>query len=576
MPDAAIDRPRHPPDCPPSAGWLGFCISAGLAALSFGVFCLAMRNGFVNFDDDLYVSSNRHVQAGLTARSVAWAWTTLHAGYWQPLTWISLQLDTQLFGRASWGYHLTNVVWHATNAALFFAVLRRLTGSTWRSAAAAALFAVHPLRVESVAWVTERKDVLSTFFALLTLLAYAWHAECPSWRRYGLVIAGLTLGLAAKPMLVTLPVALLLLDYWPLGRWRGGEGTRRSPLELALEKVPLLTVALAFGAITIYAQESSHALLTLERVPFAARLGNAVLAYGWYLGATFWPLGLAPTYPHPGPDLSWLWVAGVALLLLAISALVALDVRRRPYLAVGWLWFLITLLPVVGLLQAGEQPWADRFTYLPHLGLLLALVWSGHDLAVRCGIPRGLRLAATGAIIAACAVASLLQVGRWHDSVTILEHALRVAADNPVAHNTLGAALLEKGRTDEAVCHFREALQLDPGSVKARFNLGLGLERQGRANEAVTQYQEALRLAPGFAPGHFNLGVLYAGQGQIAPAIAAFQQSLHLEPDFAAAHYNLAAALVEDGRADEAAPHFAEAVRLDPDFERRRKGVRTR
>jgi Flp pilus assembly protein TadD len=540
----------------------GFLISLGLAVLSVGVFCVALRNGFVNFDDDLYVTENRQVLAGLTARSLSWAWTTLHAGYWQPMTWMSLQLDAQLFGRPAWGFHLTNVLWHAADVVLLFWVLRQMTGSTGRSAALAALFAVHPLRVESVAWVSERKDVLSTFFGLLALLAYVDYTRRPGLLRYALVMAALTVGLMAKPMLVTLPAVLLLLDFWPLRRWPG------LPLrKLVVEKLPLLAVAVAFAAITVYAQESGRALLTLERVSVPVRLGNAVLAYGWYLGALFWPVGLAPTYPHPGPNLSWLHVAGVALVLLAISALAALQARRRPYLLVGWLWFLGTLVPVVGLLQAGEQPWADRFTYVPHIGLLLMLVWGGHDLIAR-RVGRPGRIAFTGAVVAAWAVASVIQVTRWRDSVTILEHALWVAPDNPVAHNTLGAALLQRDELDEAVKQFREAIRLDPGSVKAQFNLGVAFDRQRRAGEAIEQYQATLRLDPDFAPAHFNLGVQFAGQGRTAEAIDAFAQAVRLEPHFAPAHYNLAAALVEGGRPDDAAPHFTEAVHLDADFER--------
>jgi Flp pilus assembly protein TadD len=555
----------------------GLFISLGLAGLAAVAFAPALRNDFVNFDDNLYVSENRQVLAGMTADSVAWAWTTLHAGYWQPLTWMSLQLDTQLLGRSAWGFHLTNQCWHVVNVVLLFWTLRRLTGSTWRSAAVAALFGVHPLRVESVAWISERKDVLSTFFGLLTLVAYQAYAERPRLWRYAVVMVALALGLMAKPMLVTLPVVLLLLDFWPLGRApfgvRAVGGPAAAPASwtwLVVEKLPLFALAVAVGVVTIIAQEQAHALLSLERLSLPVRLGTAVMAYGWYLAKTVWPAGLAPTYPHPGPELSWPAVGGIALALAAITALALTSARKRPYFLVGWFWFLVTLAPVVGLLQAGEQPWADRFTYVPHIGLLLMLVWGAYDVMQFAQVSRELRHLVTAVLVVACVGASIVQTIRWHDSVTIMTHALRVAEANPVAHNTLGVALLQQGHADQASRHFREALRLDPGSVKATFNLGLALAQQGDSDAAAAQYRETIRLDPAFAPAHYNLGVTLAQQGSIAAAMAAFEEALRLEPAMAPAHYNLAVALVEIGKADEAMAHFAEAMRLNPDFERMR------
>ena len=569
----APEPSRNAAASPPRVGLL---ISLALAGLATVAFAPALRNGFVNFDDNLYVTENRQVLACLSTESLIWAWTTLHAGYWQPLTWMSLQMDAQLFGPAAWGYHLTNELWHVVNVVLLFWVLRCLTGSTWRSATVAALFGVHPLRVESVAWVSERKDVLSTFFGLLTVLAYQAYTVRPGLLRYGAVAAALTLGLMAKPMLVTLPALLLLLDFWPLRRGHASaadgqpDAAPASWSRLVLEKVPLFALALAFGVVTIIAQERAHALLSLQRLSLPVRLGTAVMAYGWYLNKTVWPAGLAPSYPHPGPELSWAGVGGIALGLLAISVLALVNAGKRPYFAVGWFWFVAVLVPVVGLLQAGEQPWADRFTYVPHIGLLLLVVWGCHDLLLLAKVTRPLRLLAAGTAVAVCVVASMVQTTHWRDSVSIMTHALRVNEENPVAHNTLGAALLQQRRPGEAIHHFREALRLDPGSIKASFNLGLALANEGRADEAAAQYRAALHLDPGFAPAHYNLGITLAQLGEIAPAVAAFEEALHLEPAMAPAHYNLAVALVEAGRADEASPHFAEAMRLNRDFERMR------
>jgi tetratricopeptide (TPR) repeat protein len=555
-------------------------LSSLLAVLAFGTFLPALRNGFVAFDDDLYVTENRHVQAGVTSADLRWAWTTLHAGYWQPLTWMSLQLDAQVYSARAWGYHLSNCLWHAANAVLFFWVLRAFTGSTWRSAAAAALFAVHPLRVESVAWVTERKDVLSTFWGLAALLAYRAYVACPSLVRYGLVAAALTLGLMAKPMLVSWPVLLLLLDDWPLRRWRpasssqsdGVDGRPPAPTEswtwLILEKVPLLAIALASAILTVYAQQRAQALLPLERVPLEIRLGNAVLAYGWYLGTTVWPVGLAPFYPHPRLNFSWTHVAATASVLVAVSALVA-GMRSRPYLRVGWLWFLIATVPVLGLIQAGEQPWADRFTYVPQMGLLLLLVWSGRDLLAGARAPTWVCTAMAGSAVAACVPLTWIQASRWQDTVTLMEYTLAVTRDNPVAHNTIGSALLQR-RPEAAAAHFREAIRLDPQLAKAHYNLGLALAALQRVDDAIAAYEQALAVHPDFVPAHFNLATLLAQLHRTGEAIPHFRRALEVDPNFAAAHYNLALALVSDGRPAEADHHFTAAVQLEPEFARQR------
>jgi tetratricopeptide (TPR) repeat protein len=541
----------------------------GLIALALFLATLAcyaqvVGNGFVNFDDNLYVSDNRQVQAGLSVGSVVWSWTTFHAGYYQPLTWLSLQLDAQLFGTAAWGYHLSNLLWHAANVVLLFALLRRLTGAVWRSAAVAALFAVHPLHVESVAWVTERKDVLSTFWALVTLLAYHRYAERPSLSRYLAVLVAFALGLMAKPMLVTLPCVLLLLDWWPLRRWQGEAGPRASSWRLLGEKLPLFALAALFSAVTVLAQNQAGALVPLQRIPLAVRVAHAPVACVWYLGKTFWPAGLAPFYPHPGPDLTAWQVGGATLLLLAITG--AALAARRPYCLVGWLWFLGMLVPVLGLVQAGEQPWADRFVYLPHVGLFLALVWGAADLLAAWSVPPVVRATLAAAVLIALAIQTWLQVGLWHDSVTLLEHALQVAGPNPVAEETLGGALLKAGQPAAAVRHLREAVRLGPNRPRPHYNLGLGLATLGEREEAARHYREALRLDPGFALAHYNLGVVLIGLGRREPAIEQFEAAIRHDPALAPAHFNLAAARGEQGDRGSAIRHFQQVLDLEPDF----------
>jgi tetratricopeptide (TPR) repeat protein len=535
-------------------------IACGLLALTLAASAPALHNGFVNFDDDLYVTANRRVLAGPGGEGLRWAWTTLHAGYYQPLTWTSLQLDAWLFGPAPWGFHLTNVVLHAANVLLVFGALRRLTGAAWRSAAVAALFAVHPLHVESVAWVAERKDVLSTFFGLGCLWLYAAYAERPGVVRYVAVAAALALGLLAKPMLVTLPVLLLLLDWWPLRR-----GELWNP-RLLPEKLPLCALALAAGAVTVFAQYRGGALVPLERLPPGVRLGTAAVGCTWYLAETLWPAGLAPFYPHPGASLAWWQVAGAVALLVVISGGLVALARKRPYLLVGWLWFLVALAPVLGLVQAGEQPWADRFSYFPHVGLFILLVWGAGDLLALRPLPAAVPALGAAAVCLALFVRTADQVRYWRDSVTLLGHTLEVHPDNPVAHYTLGAALLQEGRPGEALGHFEEAVRLDPRNPRAQYNLGVGLAAVGRTDEAVERYEETLRLDPSFALAHYNLGVALVARGRRAEAIGHFTAAVQQDPELTPAHFNLAVALAEEGDEEGARAHFHTVLRLDPTF----------
>jgi tetratricopeptide (TPR) repeat protein len=535
-------------------------IAVGLVAVTLVVYARAIENGFVNFDDDLYVSRNPHVLSGLTEKNLQWSWTTLHAGYFQPLTWMSFQLDAELFGPEPAGFHRTNVLLHTANVLLIFVALRRMTGEVGRSVTVALLFAVHPLHVESVAWITERKDVLSLFFGLLAILAYIAYARRPGFGRYIAVTVAFVLALLAKPMLVTLPFVFLLLDFWPLRR-----NVRLS--RLLIEKAPLFATSVAAGLMTIYAQRHVGALLSLERIPFSARASNALVAYGWYLEKTVWPMNLAPFYPHPGDTLPWWLVALCALLLVVISGLVLYYWRRQPAFAVGWIWFVVAIVPVLGLVQAGDQAVADRFVYYPHLGLLILIVWAVDEFRVRRSIATERTLGVSAIVGIVLAVCTWMQIDYWRDSITVLEHALDVSPDNPVAHYTLGAALLDEGKAAAAVPHFSEAVRLDPKNPKAHYNLGLGLVQIGKPAEAVSHYREAIRLNPDFAgPARYNLGVAFAQLKDTRAAIQQFNEALRFDPEMAAARYNLGVAHAELGEIDEAIRQFRTVLDLSPTF----------
>ena len=526
-------------------------VAAALAAVVLVVFWPTLTNDFVNYDDDRYVTQNPHVQQGFDAASLRWAWTTGDF-YWQPLTWTSHMLDWRLWGAAPAGHHATSVALHATNTALLFALLAAMTGEVWRSALAAALFGLHPLRVESVAWVAERKDVLSTFLWLVTTLAYVWYAKAPSLRRMALVAIGLALGLMAKPMLVTLPATLLLLDWWPLGRLR----TRDDLWPRVREKLPLVPLVVASLWITV-ALEHQGAIGTLDEFSFAARVQNAIVAYAAYLWMLVWPVNLWVPYLHARGGIPWWQVASAAALLIAVTA-AAIRVREsRPWVLVGWLWYLGTLLPVIGLVQAGEQAMADRFTYVPQIGIVMALVWL---LPAGAGVP----LAAAAAVaLALLAVRTRAQIAVWRDSVTLFAHALAGDERNPVAHLNLGYALGERGDLEGARRHFERTLELRPQSPRAHVGLGNVLVGSGQPDAAVAHYRDALAMDPESEHALANLGFALAGQGRTDEAIALYRRALAVDPNFAVAHRYLGVALANAGRPAEALPEFEQAVRLD-------------
>ena len=532
-----------------------------LVLVTFAAFGEVRNHQFIQFDDPYYLTANPAVQEGLTTKGIIRAFTSIYAGYWIPLTWLSHMLDYRIFGWHPGGHHLTNLVFHIANTLLLFLWLLRVTQALGPAFLVAALFAWHPLHVESVAWVAERKDVLSTFFWLLTMWAYLRYGERPGWGRYGLILLSFTLGLMAKPMLVTLPFVLLLLDYWPLGRWAPGGCPPRS---LILEKIPLLVLAALGSIVTLLAQKEVGAMALLGEIPFSSRVATALVAYLWYPLKMFWPSGLAILYPHP-LDTIPLWQAlGAGLLLVLISFGTVWRTRRNPYLPVGWLWYLVTLAPVIGLVQVGNQAWADRYTYVPLIGLFILVAWGARDLTAGWPGARVLRPLGAGMILTALLICTILQVRYWRDSVSLFEHTLGVTGDNFVIHNNLGVALANQGKMEQAAPHFLEALRLNPHNARAQNRLGEELFAQGKIWEAEAKFQRAIKLKPDWGEAYNNLGRVDAYQGKIDHALAMFQKAIDLDPNLAAAYKNLGLAWASLGEKQKAVALLTKAVELAP------------
>ena len=535
-------------------------LALALVAAIAIVFAPVVRHGFVNFDDPQYVSENPFVTGGLTLRGISWAFTTGYAGNWHPLTWMSHMLDVQTFGLDAGAHHVTNVVLHAASALLLFVLLHRMTGAPGRSWFVAALFAVHPLHVESVAWVAERKDVLSTLFWMLTIWAYVRYVSQPRAGRYLTVVVLFALGLMAKPMLVTLPFTLLLLDVWPL---------RRLPLRVR-EKLPLFALAIASSVITFAVQQQAGAVKELVTLPIGRRIANALVAYVTYIGKALWPSGLAAIYPYPESIAGWR--VAVALVLLAALAALAIRARQRyPYVLVGWLWYLVTLVPVIGLIQVGSQPIADRYTYVPLIGLFIIVAWGVPDLLARWPWRIGVIRAAAVLAIAACAVTARAQVRQWRNSVALWEHAIAVTTANYRAEGNLGHALASEGRLDEAVYHYAEAVRIHPGYAEAHNNLGLALATQGKIDEAMPHFTEAIRLCRITSKRMAISAPRWPGEDRYAEAINHFAIAVRLQPEqgrarqnLARAHYDFGRVLAEQGNVKQAIQQFLEALRLEP------------
>ncbi|HEV8112844.1 MAG TPA: tetratricopeptide repeat protein [Planctomycetota bacterium] len=519
-----------------------------LALATAGAYAGILHAGFVNLDDPVYVVQNEHVRAGLTLDGLRWAFGTTDGANWHPLTWISHMLDVQLFGVEPAGHHATSVVLHVASALVLLLALDRLTRAFWPSALVAALFALHPLHVESVAWIAERKDVLSTFFWMLVLLAYARHVEAPSRVRLAVVVVVFALGLMSKPMLVTLPCVLLLLDHWPLART-----ARTSPARLVREKIPLFALSAAASLAAYLAQRTTGAVAPRDVLSLTVRASNALVSYLRYLGRTFWPVDLAAYYPH-------LKVVEVGPLLAAIVVLGAItwfalrERRRRPYLLVGWLWYLGTLVPVIGIVQVGAQAMADRYTYVPLVGVFVMLAWSIPRIAAWSAVPA----------LAALALVTRHQVAYWKDTRTLFAHTLAVTVDNAIAEKCYGDALMAESDLDGAIAHLSEAVRLAPALVDAHNNLGAALGAKGRFEEALVQYRAELAARPRAAETLYNLGFALVSLGRVDEGIAAYEQALAIDPNLSDAHAKLGVALGTKSRFAEAETHFRAELRQTP------------
>lgn len=519
-------------------------ICLALMVLTTVAFWHLPENDFINYDDNLYVTENLQVQGGLSRAGLLWAMTATAAGNWHPLTWLSHMLDWQLFGAKAGGHHLTSFILHVFNTLLLFLVLVRFSQRLWPSALVAALFALHPLHVESVAWASERKDVLSTCFWLLTMWAYLRYVERPGKWHYLLVMVCFTLGLMAKPMVVTLPFVLLLLDYWPLKRWpqrraatgRPGRGkppsqpaSGQAPWRLIWEKIPLLFLAALSCLITLLVQK--QAMPGIDLLPPAIRLANAMVAYVTYLGKLFWPLNLSVFYPYQTNTLAWWQPVAAALLLASLSGLVIRWGRKFPYLPVGWFWYLGTLVPVIGLVQVGEQAMADRYTYIPLIGIFIILAFGAADLAAGRRRRQVVLTASCGLALLACLVLTWRQVGYWQNSITLFGRALAVTKDNYLAYDKMGLAYDEQGRPDQAIEMYRQTIRLSPKFFDAYNNLAIDLADRGEITAAIPLFQEAIRLRPDLDRPYFNLGKAYLQQGRVEQAREMFAMAIKKNPD---------------------------------------------
>jgi Tfp pilus assembly protein PilF/uncharacterized membrane protein YhaH (DUF805 family) len=566
-----------------------------LFGLVFGTFLPALHNGFTNYDDNIYVTGNTRVQGGLSPANVVWAFTSMDASNWHPLTWLSHLTDCTLYGLKPEGHHFTSVLLHAINTVLLFLALYRMTGANWRSLFVAAVFGLHPLRVESVAWVAERKDVLSTLFGLLTLMAWTgytrsvasgkWQVAGGKWQVtsgesvtrhpsqfYALALVFFAFSLMSKPMLVTMPFVLLLLDYWPLARVTSGKWQVASG-KLVVEKIPFFALAVASCAVTYVAQKNGGAMVLMAGQPFPARFENAVVSYCRYLGKLFWPEHLIVLYPVV--DHWQIKVVILAVLLLSgISAATIATRRSHPYLMTGWFWFLGTLVPVLGLVAVGEQAMADRYTYFPLIGVLILIVWGVEELT-RAWRYRMLALSlASAGIIMACIMLTRQNIAYWKSSETLFRHVIAVNNDNYSAHCNLADALVAQGNLEEALSEFQTALKMKPDSFENHSNVGMALAYLGRMDEAIVEFQNALKLNPDYGLTHQNLGMALEQKNLLEPATHEYEEAVRLMPSYAPAHNSLGVALAKKGRLDEALTQFQLAVRLDPTFQPARDNLK--
>ena len=577
---------------PNNRTWLLAAALIALTALTLAAYWRLPKCEFVNYDDEVYITDNQRISAGLTADNIRWAFTTVDAANWHPLTWLSYLVDAQAGGIDAGRFHLTNLLLHLASTLLLFLLLRRMLKSPWRSALVAALFAVHPLHVESVAWVAERKDVLSGLFWLLTMWAYVKYAEKPGPRTYLPVVLLFVLGLMSKPMLVTLPIVLLLLDYWPLGRFRAEVESQKSKVErreskvaqrstpvtrnpepgtiprlglgkLVWEKAPLFLLSAASCIITFYAQDKGGAVNPFSRYPMGMRIENALCSYVTYLWKMVVPAKLAVFYPHPGHPPIW-QTAGCTAILALMTALVLRASKKHPYLLFGWLWYVITLIPVIGIVQVGWQAMADRYAYIPLIGIFITIAW-----AIPEPRRRGMTVAMSAvlcAVVATMAVITSIQTRYWQDGYSLFTRAIDVTEDNYLAYNNLGNIYKDEGDIDTAADYYRQALSAYPDYALGHLNLCSVLTRQGRIPEAIEEGRTAIEIAPESYEAHTNLAIALVEQGRLAESIEEFRKVVAIQDYYPRGHFNLGRALMLDGKHDEAMEEYKVAISQQPDF----------
>jgi len=546
-------------------------VCACLAVLCLVGYEQVRRNEFVGWDDDDYITENTRVNTGLTVRNVVWAFGKNNISYWHPLAWLSHMLDCELFGTRPAGHHLVSLFLHIVNALLLFIVLNRTTGATWKSAFVAALFVLHPINVDSVAWAAERKNVLSTFFLMLTILAYVYYCEKPNFHRYVAVFLLTAAGLLAKPTVAVLPFILLLLDYWPLQRLQlsslsGPEAGRLSLYRAVIEKVPLFMISAAVVFTSSFILRSRQVTIPVRFVPVTLRLANALVSYASYIANMLWPRNLAVHYPYPKYVPFW-HVAAAALLLVCITILAVCLARKKKFFIVGWLWFVGTLVPVSGLIQAGLWPaMADRFAYVPLIGLFIILAWAVPDLLQKHKYKTQALIVASTAVLLILLVLTRRQVYFWKDSYTLFSHTLKVTENNAPMHNNLANTLKDRNDIDAAIHHYRQALSIDPLYPKAHYNLAFILQLRGRTDEAISHYRQVLKIRPNNTDARNNLGMALMSKGKIDEAVEQYTLALKIDPDDTDLHYNLGIALQRLKRFDEAVIQFQQTLKIRPDF----------
>ncbi|MGO8988895.1 MAG: tetratricopeptide repeat protein [bacterium] len=554
-------------------------IFLSLIFLTMTAYWEVRRNDFINLDDNLYVTENSHVQKGITLKGIFWAFTSTENGQWHPITWLSHMIDYQFFGLDARGHHMTNLLLHIINTLLLFILLYRMTAAAWQSGFVAALFALHPLHVESVAWISERKDVLCAFFWILALMTYFRYVKNQTKRWRLLLLLCFIFAVMAKSMAVTLPFVLLLLDYWPLSRMELKEtdhipilfaspsltlmNRNISIVKLLSEKLPLFSVSAVISLFTIFTNYRVGSLTSVDKLSWMVRFQNAAVSYVGYISKMFWPSPLAVLYPHQIKLPFW-HVAWAASIFLIITVLVLLVKKKRPYLVVGWMWYVVTLLPVIGLVQAGIQRMADRFAYIPMIGLLIIVVYGCADIVNKWHLSKAVLSGACGLVLLILMLCTKSQVILWRNSITLFEHTLSVTANNYLIYNNLGVTLARQGKDQKAFLQYQKALEINPRYADAHYNLGKLLARQSKDEEAMVQFMESLRIKPEKKEAHNDLGVILNKHGRIQEAVFHFAQAIRIDPNYREAHFNMGAILFQHGKYGEAVPYFNEALRINP------------